>query len=201
MKQDTIGNMEVYKFRLSFRGELVENSVDAFDVANTILATSFALQEIAKTKLGEKEANNLSLNISAFKEGSLTSEFIYHFANIVSTALPFAPLAPDIIKTGSAVLGGLKSYLDIKKLLKGKPPESVKAIGGNKIEINVSGTNNKVVISNSDFSLLQSKTLAKNIAKAYQPLLKENTPIETIEIEGVKIKEIGVNREEAAYLE
>ena len=40
---------DFYKFKLGFKGKLIENSVDAFDVANTILATSQSLQELAVT--------------------------------------------------------------------------------------------------------------------------------------------------------
>jgi len=42
-----LNEKDFYKFDLSFKGHLVENSVDAFDLANTILAISQALNQIA----------------------------------------------------------------------------------------------------------------------------------------------------------
>ena len=196
--------MSSYRFDLSFKGQLVENSVDAFDVANTILATSYALQEIAITKFGEENTKLLKLNISAFKEGSMVSEFMYHFASLARDVAPLFPLSGDIIKTGTTILDGLKTYIDIKKLLKGKPPESAKAIEGGKVElhINVNGNNNKIIIDYSDFGLLQSPTLAKNVAKATQPLRKEDTSIEQIDIGPTDVKNlIDITKEDALYLD
>ncbi|MGD1003616.1 MAG: hypothetical protein ABR884_03535 [Minisyncoccia bacterium] len=196
--------MDSYRFDLSFSGQLVDNSVDAFDVANTILATSYALQEIAMVKLGEEASKNLTLNISAFKEGSMVSEFIYHFASLAADITPLLPLSGDIAKTGTTILNSLKTYIDIKTLLKGKPPESAKAISDNKIEINinVNGDNNKILIDYPDFNLLQSQTLAKYIAKATQPLRKEDTPIEVIGIGPTKTQKlININKEDALYLD
>jgi hypothetical protein len=57
-------DQDFYKFKLSFKGRLVENSVDAYDVANTILATSAILQEISKILYGEEAA--IKININAF---------------------------------------------------------------------------------------------------------------------------------------
>lgn len=195
--------VETYRFDLSFKGELVENSVDAFDVANTILATSLSLQEIATVELDPILAKELKLNISAFKEGSLVTEFMYLLGTAALTGPTLIPYAKSAVETSKVVLDGLSTYIELKKLLKGKPPKTAKATEAGRIEI-TAGDNSVINVTYNDFRLLQSRTLEKNIAKAYSPLRKEDSPISSIEIEG-KAKEddlmIEVSREEAPYLD
>lgn len=192
--------MDAYRFRLAFDGELIENSVDAFDVANTILATSYALQEISTIQLGDKGSRNLNLKISAFKEGSLITDFLYHFGPILAASQPLLPIAQDIYKVGSGVVGGLKTYIELRKLLKGEKPKKVVAINNQNIELHF-GDNNHVTINYNDMRLLQSQTMAKNVEKATQPLRKEDSPLSQIEIlEGSKTL-VDVKKEEAQYLQ
>lgn len=195
-------DMETYRFSLAFRGQLLENSVDAFDVANTILATTYALQEIASIKFGEEQSKNLRLNISAFKDGSLISDFLYHFAEVAQNVPPvLLPIAPSIFEASKTVLDGLGTYIEIKKLLKGRPPESVKAINDQKVEIKI-GDGNVINITYNDFRVLQNNTITKNIAKAIQPLRKEDSLLEGIEITRTgETEPIQVTKEDAQYFE
>lgn len=191
---------DVYRFQLSFKGQLVENSVDAFDVANTILATSLSLQEIATLKLDKNTAQELKLNIGAFKEGSLVSEFVYY---MVPTAIAAAPVlvsaTPQILEASRVVIDGLRTYVDVKKLLKGKKATSVKAVdGGQNITITV-GDNSSVTINYNDYRALQSQTLSKNVAKMTQPLRKEDSLLDEINLIASSDNSFNIKKDEAQY--
>ncbi len=195
--------MESYKFHLSFKGQLVENSVDAFDVANTILATSYALQEVASIKLGEEVSRNLHLNINAFKEGSLKSQFLYYLGTAVTTAPLLASVAGDVISASKTVLDGFEMFSRVRKALKGKPPESVKALGDGTVQINIADAHAPIIINMSDFRLLQSETMAKNVAKATQPLRDKESLLDELSLIGETHKDfnVSINKEEAPYFE
>jgi hypothetical protein len=191
---------EVYRFQLSFKGQLVENSVDAFDVANTILATTLALQEIATIKLDRDTARDLKLNIGAFKEGSLVSEFVYHMAPLVAVAPTIIyHSAPQIIDVSRTVIDGLKTFIDVKKLLKGKRADSVRAVdGGQNVTITV-GDNSSVTINYNDYRALQSQTLSRNVAKMTQPLRKEDSLLEEIDMIASPENSFQIKKDEANY--
>lgn len=193
--------MQVYRFQLFFKGQLVENSVDAFDVASTIIATTQSLQEIISIRYGEEASKDIKLNINAFKEGSLISDFILFFDQAKESSVALLPIVSSVYDVGKTVIDGLSTYIEVKKLLKGKKPRSVQSIeGGRKFEI-TANDNATIIINNYDLRALQSKTLAKNAAKAVQPLLKESSLLSEIGISTESEKEnIVVNREEAPYI-
>jgi hypothetical protein len=193
-------NKEFYQFQLSFKGELVENSVDAYDVANTILATSQALHEIAEIKLGKEIAKGLKININAFQKGSLISEFLVFIKQQQDSLVPLIPFAGDIYNTGKNVLDGLKVIIEIRKMLKGKPAKEIKAIDSRQIKI-VAQDNSTTIINYNDFRGLQSKTLTKNINKIMQPLTKEDALIKELQFLNKEDKEqiVGVSKEESMY--
>jgi hypothetical protein len=174
-------NKEFYQFRLSFKGELVENSVDAYDVANTILAASQALHEIAEIQFGSDIANDLKININAFQKGSLLTDFILFIENGKNLAVPLLPFANDIFKTGKNILDGLKTIIDVKMMLKGSPAKEIKAIDNKQVRITAqSGA--IVNISFNDFRALQSKTLNRDIIKMVQPLTKDGSRLDSLEM-------------------
>lgn len=192
-----------YKFQLSFKGKLVENSVDAYDVANTILATSNILQEIAEIKFGTATSDKIKINIHAFKEGSLVTDFILHnLDTMVTTAPALIPMTNTIFTTGKDILTTFKTYLDIKKALKGEQPAEIKALSGNKFELKVNGDNNNVTfqVNAQDLRVLQSKTIEKNTEKIVQPLTKPDSLIEEIEFTPEEVEPMEINKEEASYL-
>ncbi|MBD3281780.1 hypothetical protein GF391_03470 [Candidatus Uhrbacteria bacterium] len=192
---------ELFEFQLSFKGQLVENSVDAFDVANGILATSQSLQEIAEIHFGEQASQNLKLNISAFKKGSLESNFIYFFDAALFAAPVLIPVARDIVQTCTGILNGYETYLNIKKMLKGGRPEKITPINQDqiKIDINVNGNNNAVIIGYPDLRALQSPTLAKNTAKIAQLLTKDDSLLEEVILKKDKKMISSIDKDSAQY--
>ncbi len=191
---------DFYQFQLSFKGKLVENSVDAYDVANTILATSQALHELAEIKFGKDTAKELKININAFRKGSLISEFLIFIEQHQELLVSLMPLASSIYDTGKNILDSLRVIIQIKKMLKGKPAKEIKAIDNRQIKI-VAQDNSITIINHNDFRGLQSKTLTKNINKIIQPLTKEDSLIEELEFldKDDKKQIIKVNKEESAY--
>lgn len=193
-------NKEFYQFRLSFKGELVENSVDAYDVANTILAASQALHEIASIQFGDEASKNLKININAFQKGSLLTDFLIFLENGRNLTVPLLPMAGDICKTGKSILDGLKTIIEVKKMLKGNPPKEIKAIGNKEIKI-VAQDNSVVNINYNDFRALQDKTLSKTITKMVNPMTKEESLLDTLELIDKESNEIitGISKDESVF--
>jgi len=191
---------EYYKFNLSFKGQLVENSVDAFDVANTILATSSALHEIAKINFGDDRMNDLRININAFQKGSLVSEFLIYIKDNAAGVVPLLPsVAIGGLRAGKEIISTLKTVLEVKEMLKGKKPTDVKRIDQNKISI-VGDNNTTLIVTHAEFRAIQSKELSKDIAKMVQPLTKPQSELMSINIEDADIEK-EIKRENAQYLE
>ncbi|HNY36250.1 MAG TPA: hypothetical protein PLD14_01410 [Candidatus Pacearchaeota archaeon] len=193
-------NKNFYQFQLSFKGDLIENSVDAYDVANTILATSQALHEIAEIKLGKDAVKDLKININAFQKGSLISDFLIFIEQNKELAIPLIPYISNIYNTGKDLLDGLNVIIEIRKMLKGKPAKEIKAIDNRHIKI-VGQDDSTTTINYYDFRGLQSKTLIKNINKIVKPLTSEDSLIQNIELfdKDNNKKIIGINKEESIY--
>lgn len=192
-------NEEIYQFKLTFDGNLVENSVDAFDIANTILATSAALKEIAEIKYGKEKSESIKININAFNEGSLISEFLIFVKDNAPAVVPLIPeFADKGYKIGKEILSTLSTVIDIKQKLQGKIPDEVKQLDANNIQI--TGNGHTFNINYIDFRALQDKTVARNVAKAIQPLLKPQSEVTSIKLneDGTEITEI--TKETAPYL-
>lgn len=191
--------MEIYRFQLFFKGELVENSADAFDVASTIIATTQSLQEIISIRYGDEAAKEIKLNINAFKEGSLISDFILFFDQTKDLVAPLMPIVKSACEVGKATLESFSTYISVKKMLKGKAPKAIQAIdGGQKFQI-TANDNATIIINNYDLRALQSKTLSKSAARSVQPLLKDSSLLEVI---GIKSDEhlMSINKEESNYI-
>lgn len=192
-------DQDYYKFKISFKGQLVENSVDAYDVANTILATSAVLQEISKIRYGEDTA--IKININAFTEGSLETQCLILLDSAKETAAALIPVGTTILQVGKSILDGYKTYIDIKKFLKGKPPKETKILAGNNIQI-TSQDNSSMTVNYYDFRTLQSNTIAKNAAKAIQPLTKLESSLDEIDLSAAdNDTKIEIPKEVAGYIE
>lgn len=189
---------EMYQFKLSFEGNLVEHSVDAFDLANTILATSAALQEIAEIRYGTEKAQEIKIHINAFQQGSHISEFLIFLQNNAGAIIPLIPeFAKKGYEIGKEIISTITTLIKVKEMLKGKKPEIIQLDNST---IQIKGNGNTVNINNFDFRALQSKTVSRNITKAIQPLLKPQSEITSIKIseEGKQLSEI--TKETAPYL-
>lgn len=178
---------DIFEFELGFKGQLVENSVDAFDVANTILALSTAITQICEINYGEgNEA--IKVNINAFKKGSLITDFLVY----VKDGLPYSPIpifdGKKALDIGKNILDTIKVFVEVKTLLKGNKPKSVKSVGDKLIQI-IAEDNSNVNITINQYKSLQDKTIAKNLEKAFLPLTVEGNEIESIEIATNDIKD------------
>lgn len=169
-----------YQFQLSFNGDLIKNSVDAYDAANTILATSQALREIAEIRYGKEATQDLKININAFQKGSLVSEFLIFINDNRDTALALWPYALNFYSTGKDILDTLKTVIETRKILKGEPAKEIKAIDNKHIKITAQD-NSKTTINYFDFRGLQSKTITNNINKIIKPLIGTDSIVQNIE--------------------
>ena len=108
---------DIYRFQLSFQGNLVENSVDAYSVANTILATSQALSQIAEIKYGENAKNYIKINIHAFKEGSFISDFLIYASQIAGVSAPLLPQIKNAYGVGKELVSNFKLIIDLYNVI------------------------------------------------------------------------------------
>lgn len=195
-----------YKFQLSFKGQLVENSVDAFDVANTIIAFSQALQELAEIRYGSEEAKRIKINVNAFREWSLATDFLLLINDLKEMAEPLIPLVASatvkgkaVMQVGKDLLDSYKVITDIKTRLRGKKPKDVKALPDGRVSMNI-GDNNNITVNMYDFRGLQSKELGRNLARMVAPLLKEDSQLKEIDVIPKDENAIVVKREEAEFI-
>jgi len=194
-----------YKFNLSFKGQLVENSVDAFDVANTILATSRCLQEISIIYYGEDFANKIGININAFEKGSLESPFLIYIRDTTAAMLPLIAQNPqlilDSVKVGKTMLGSLKTIIDIRNFLKGKAPKEIKQISPTEMKIINIGSGS-INVNYNDFRGVQSKEIQKNMAKMVEPMLKPQSQLSELSFSDETNKKIiTIDQERSIYLQ
>ncbi len=193
-----------YRFDLTFDGELVENSADAFDVANTIMAVSSLIQEVVSLEHGEETAKKVSLNINAFKEGSLKTQFLFLYSDpttLQAQALVIAGTTWGAIKYGRQALGVVKDVVNARKWLKGRKPDKIEAKPGGDTYV-IHANNSKLTINKTVFKALQDKAVAKNLDKAIEPLEKEGSQLESLSITGEDEKKplIQISKAEAKYV-
>lgn len=187
---------DYYKFDLTFKGDLVENSVDAFDLANTILAVSQALNQISSIKY-ESISGKVKINVNAFSQGSFVSEILIYIDQGKDIIAPLFPMLGTGYKVGKEILSGLKIYLDVRQMLKGKPPTKVEH---NNNGVTIYGNNNQISVTHNDFRIIQDKTISKTLDKAVAPLLKDDSDIKQVLITEAGKEIASVSRENAKYL-
>lgn len=187
---------DYYKFDLTFKGDLIENSVDAFDLANTILAVSQALNQISSIKY-ESIIGKVKINVNAFSQGSFVSEILIYIDQGKDIIAPLFPMLGTGYKVGKEILSGLKVYLDVRQMLKGNPPTKVEH---NNNGVTIYGNNNKISVTHNDFRIIQDKTISRNLDKAVQPLLKDDSDIRQVLITEAGKEIASVSRENAKYL-
>lgn len=202
---DMAENKDYYSFDLKFDGQLVENSADAFDVANTIIAVSATVQQMLSIRYGDEAGKLLSLNINAFQKGSLVTKFFAFLAdpsqadqNIQLFGLS-ALTAQEAARNAITMVG---TYVKVRKALQGKKPKNIVAQpGGDRYDIHLHD-NSVLTINHYDYKALQDKTVAKNMDKAVAPLEKEGSELEDLSIitHDKKVDPIVVNKAEAKYV-
>lgn len=194
---------DYYKFTLSFKGQLVENSVDAVDVANTIMATSQALYEIASIHYGNEVDEILKININAFERGSLHADFLTFIEQTAAVVVPLLPEINQGLTLGKTIVSTLKTFINVRKGLEGKAPSKIVAQQDGSINI-VGGTNNTFNITLNDLRTLQNKTVIKSVGKMMEPLMSDESLLESISLqetgESGTPEILKVTKEEAMYL-
>ena len=186
---------DFYKFELIFKGDLVENSVDAFDLANTILAISQTLDQISSIKY-ETISGRVKINVNAFSKGSFVSEILIYIDRGKDIIAPLFPVMTSGFNIGKEILSSLKIYIDVRQLLKGKPPTKVEH---NNNGVTIHGDNNKIFLTHNDFRIIQDRTVSKNLDKAVQPLLKDDSEIDQVTIMEKDKEVASVSKKNAKY--
>lgn len=198
---------DLYKFELVFDGKLVENSADAFDVANTIIALTNTTREMVRVKYGDDASKQVTLNINAFKEGSLKTQFLLMLTEPNVHTIPLISATAvggfKAYKVGKEAIGMVKDYVSVRKWLKGKKPTKVEASPTGDT-YTIYATNSQITINKDSFKALQDRTIQKNMDKVVQPLEKEGSELESLSIRTDEDTEekpsIIVARSEAKYI-
>jgi hypothetical protein len=195
---------DLYRFDLVFDGELVEHSADAFDVANTIIALTTATREMVRIKYGDDASKQVSLNVNAFNEGSLKTQFLLLITD-PSTAAPTllvtAGAGLKAYKTGKEALGMVTDYIKVRKWLRGKKPDKIDVSPGGDT-YNIYADNSVINIGKDSFKALQDKTVQRNMDKIVEPLEKPGSELESLSIMTGDDDEplISISKAEAKYV-
>ena len=119
-----------------------ENEIDATLLAKTINDTAQLAKEAAK--LVDPEAY-LKMNVTAFKNGS----FQIDFSTICEVSQTIFTTATLAVGFAGAVVGTMKGFLEVKKLLKGDKPKNVTPVDNEHIKIENTSGDSIVVLKNS----------------------------------------------------
>ena len=185
-QRGTMADQQGYLFHLGMKGS---TSVNAVDLANSIIATSQVVQELSEIRYGSEASKDLHINVSVFKEGSVNTHFLLEFADVaIATAPVLLPYARDVCKVGKELMDLFKLYIDIKKALQGKPPAEVKAIDNTMFQI-TGNTGCTFNIDANGLRVLQSKSVSSGVEKIMAPMTKEDSTVEAIEVKSVSCEE------------
>lgn len=143
-----------------------DSSIDASLLANTI-------KDMAElTKLAAKEVNPeayIKMNVTAFKNGSFQIEFST-ICEVLETAFSTTAAVAGLALT---VVGTVKGFFEIKKLLKGKKPESITEKPDGKIEIKASD-GNSICVSKSGAAIMNNVKIDQLIVNISNNVLSHN---------------------------
>ena len=163
---------------LKFDGSELNHSVDAFDLATTIIAFGRVIEDIANINYLKKDAK-LQINVNAFKEGSFESIFDLSVIEAGGAVLTMAKTIIDNADTDPVdlIISTFKQVVDLKKFLQGKPPKSIELDAsnnqGNVTVLNFNGDNMHVDLS--ALRTLQQKSVNSNLQKMTEAIEKNET--------------------------
>ncbi|NLD48572.1 MAG: hypothetical protein GX660_15520 [Clostridiaceae bacterium] len=166
-------NQQITTFEFKYQGE--STSIDI----NTLLVSQFQytaiLNEIKNQLFPDIE---LKIKIQSFERNSFDVNQIIEITTVTGLLIfENKEFIAEIFKY-------LKAYLEIKKLLGDKKPDSIEKVGNENIAltINVKGNNNTVVVSENAFKIFQNNyTIHRALTKNGEILEKDP------EIEGIQI--------------
>lgn len=150
--------MNVEKLSLRFGGE---NDIDLETLSISLSATVNVLNKISDNIIGENDF--CKFKVENIKKGS--------FVIIISQLME---LAPTILPQVPTVLSSLKTILELRKMLNGKPPKEVIKRDGEITLINFNG--NTFNIDELTFNVYTTNdTIEKNLAKVSKTVAHDNS--------------------------
>lgn len=198
MSEESVANLHI-----KFSGEeLPTGTIDLYDLANTILALGQTIEAIAK-EADIQNRQNIHIEVNALRPGSFEVDLLIRIAGaVISTGQLFNVAG---LNQAKAIVEYLAQIIEVKKFLKGEKPQG--------ITINQSGSNSSVTIINVTgdktltsvpvYNALQNKAINEGVKKIFQPLTKDGSRVDAIEISSdhQHETETGVIKEEIAYFE
>ena len=176
---------ESEKLRVSFKGSL-GGSINIHDLVATLFALNSALGIIYESEGHVSTKKKLCVDVNAFKKGSFDTDLLIYIKDIAESTAPLLPLVAQsqTFSTIKSVLNILKSALDVRKFLKGKPAKEVTIEQSGKHPIahiyNFNGEKTEVNIS--VYNVLQDKKFNAATKKMVEPLSRKESQVETIEL-------------------
>lgn len=161
-------NQSQFQFSLKFTGEEA-SSLDALDLAESIMGTSNMIRTIEKYLYPDKEP--AKLNINALEHGSF--EILYEMKDTIINMLPiFGATAVSTVTHGQSVVSLLADTFDLYKQLKGGRIKKVTETddGKIKVEANIEGNNNTIVTNYFALGALNDEHISKFAQKMVAPL-------------------------------
>ncbi len=178
--------------------------VDAGDFASTVSATAELLKFIAKG-LETTKNKDIHIDLVASREGSFEADLAITIKNIVeATPVMVAFLADNhVISSAKQLIDIMKQLIQVKKVLQGEKPSKVEIVQNDgSPHVAIHGNSGTVNVSVNTFNLLQTEGAGKRLHKMVQPLLKEGTELDSIEISDEGGSEpVQVSKPEAPYFE
>ena len=189
------------KLHIKFEGSMMESGrIDANDFAHTVSATADLLRFIAKNVDGAKN-KTLSVNLLALRPGSFEVDLVVNLKDLVLISPAFVPLLNvNTVSTVKQLIEVLKSLIQVKKFLKGEKPTKIEVVQSDgSPHVAIHNNSGQVNINVTAYNILQGEGGNKRLRKIFQPLLKEGTELESIEIVDEDSERIQVLRQEAPY--
>lgn len=191
------------KLHIKFDGPTMEaGRIDANDFAYTVSATAELLRFIAKDVDGAKN-KSLSVDLVALKSGSFEVDLVVNLKDLALISPALIPLFNvNTVSTVKQLLEILKALINVKKFLKGEKPTKVEVIqNDDSPHVAIHNNSGQINVNVTTYNLLQSEGTNKRLHKVFQPLLKEGTELESIEIAEEDTEPVQVAKLEAPYFE
>lgn len=192
---------------IKFEGtNLEKGTIDAYDLAVTVMATADTLRGIAN-HLPHTKNSDLRIDVSALRPGSFDVNMTVSLKELTDLGLACIPLLNGpTVNTIKDIVDVFKHLVSVKKFLKGEKP--------NKVEINQNGTAPVAVIYNIQgdnmtvnmptFNMLQDKQINGTLKKVFEPMLKAGGDVDNIQIarpDSNDEEKVNVAKEEATFFD
>lgn len=191
------------KLHIKFEGSSMEaGRIDANDFAHTVSATAELLRFIAKDVDGTRN-KILNVDLVALRSGSFEVDLVVNLKDLAMISPALIPLFDvNTISSVKQLIEIFKSLIQVKKFLKGEKPTKVEVIQNDgSPHVAIHNNSGQINVNVTTYNLLQSEGTNKRLHKVFQPLLKEGTDLESIEISEEDMEPVQVAKLEAPYFE